>query len=150
MIGVITSTVTVTCFLPALTLRTLAPCPAAFGVSTAKTHRGDAMNSDRGDLRSHQSGAIALPSATTHVALVRKLFPDWSEEISRLALSDETFRDMCEEHGLAVGALDLLEQRKLPQDVDRMHEYRALIKQLERDLKEELLAAHDPNRPRKV
>ena len=82
--------------------------------------------------------------------MVRKLFPDWGEEISRLALRNETFRDMCEEYGLAVGALDLLEQRNLPQEVERMHEYRTLIKQLERDLKYELLAAFDPDRPRKT
>src|SRR5215510_9071278 len=113
--------------------------------------RAYAMKSDgEGNLRSHRSGAIALPSATTHVAMVRKLFPDWGEEISRLALSNETFRDMCEEYGLAVEALDLLEQRNHPRDVDRMYEYRTLIKQLERDLKYELLAAYDPNRPRKV
>jgi len=91
-----------------------------------------------------------LPTATTHVAMVRKLFPDWGEEISRLALCNETFRDMCEEYGLAVEALDLLEHRNHPQDVDRMYEYRTLIKQLERDLKYELLAAYDPHRPRKV
>lgn len=90
-----------------------------------------------------------MPSAAAHVAMVRKLFPDWGEEISRLALSNETFRDMCEEYGLAMGALDLLEQRNHPQDVERMHEYRTLIKQLERDLKYELLAAFDPDRPRR-
>lgn len=109
------------------------------------------MKSDgEGDLRGHRPGTNALPSATTHVALVRKLFPDWGEEISRLALSNETFRDMCEEYGLAVEALDMLENRNHPQDVDRMYEYRTLIKQLERDLKYELLAAYDPSRPRKV
>jgi hypothetical protein len=90
----------------------------------------------------------ALPSAVTHVALVRKLFPDWGEEISRLALSNETFRDMCEEYGLAVEALDLLERRNHPQDVDRKHEYRTLIRQMEKDLKYELLAAYNPDRPR--
>ena len=89
-----------------------------------------------------------MPSAAAHVAMVRKLFPDWGEEISRLALSNETFRDMCEEYGLAMGALDLLEQRNHPQDVERMHEYRTLIKQLERVLKYELLAAYAPDRPR--
>jgi hypothetical protein len=115
------------------------------------TYRAYAMNSDgEGDHRTHQSGTKALPSATTHVALVRKLFPDWGAEISRLALSNETFRDMCEEYGLAVEALDLLEHRNHPQDVDRMYEYRTLIKQLERDLKYELLAAYDPNRPRRI
>jgi hypothetical protein len=114
------------------------------------THRAYTMNSDgEGNLRSHQSGTKALPSATTHVALVRRLFPNWGEEISRLVLCNETFRDMCEEYGLAVEALDLLEHRNHPQDVDRMHEYRAMIKQMERDLKYELLAAYDPNRLRK-
>ena len=90
----------------------------------------------------------ALPSAVTHVAMVRKLFPDWGEKISRLALSNETFRDMCEEYGLAVEALDLLEHRNQPQDVDRMYEYRTLIRQMEKDLKDELLAACNPDRPR--
>jgi hypothetical protein len=114
-------------------------------------YRAYAMNSGgEGDLRGHQSGTKALPTATTHVAMVRKLFPDWGEEISRLALSNETFRDMCEEYGLAVEALDLLEHRNHPQDVDRLYEYRTLIKQLERDLKYELLAAYDPHRPRKA
>jgi hypothetical protein len=89
-----------------------------------------------------------LPSAVTHVALVRKLFPDWDEEISRLALSNETFRDMCEEYGLAVEALDMLEQRNQPRDVDRVYEYRTMIRQMEKDLKYELLAAYDPDRPR--
>ena len=90
----------------------------------------------------------ALPSAVTHVAMVRKLFPDWGEEISRLALSNEAFRDMCEEYGLAVEALDLLERRNHPHDVDRMYEYRTLIRQMEKDLKYELLAAYNPDRPR--
>lgn len=107
------------------------------------------MNSDEGELRRHQSGKKVLSSAVTYVAMVRKLFPDWDEEISRLALSNETFRDLCEEYGLAVGALDLLEQRNHPQDIDRMYEYRSLIRQMERDLKYELLAAYNPDRPRK-
>ena len=102
-----------------------------------------------GEFRRHQSGTKALPSAVTHVAMVRKLFPDWEEEISRLALSNETFRDMCEEYGLAVEALAMLEQRNHPRDVDRMHEYRTLIRQMERDLKYELLAAYNPDRARK-
>lgn len=76
--------------------------------------------------------------------MVRKLFPDWSEEILRLALSRETFREMCEAYGLAVEALNTLEHRNRPQDVERTSEYRALITQLEKDLKHEFLAAHDP------
>ena len=106
------------------------------------------MNSDRGSSEGISPGRKALPSAVTHVAMVRKLFPDWDEEISRLALSNETFRDMCEEYGLAVEALDLLEQRNHPRDVDRVYEYRTLIRQMEKDLKYELLAAYNPDRPR--
>ena len=51
---------------------------------------------------------------------------------------------------MAVEALDMLEQQNRPHDVERMHEYRALIKQLEEDLKHELLAAHDPEQWRKI
>lgn len=89
-----------------------------------------------------------MSSAVTHVAMVRKLFPDWDEEILRLSLCNETFRDMCEEYGLAVEALAVLEYRNRPDDVERMQEYRTLIKQLEKDLKYELLAACDPDRLR--
>ena len=86
----------------------------------------------------------------THVARVRKLFPDWGEQILRLALSNETFRELCEDYGLAVQALDLLELHNRPQDLERIREYRVLIKQLEKDLKDELLAAFDLDRPPKV
>jgi hypothetical protein len=73
--------------------------------------------------------------------MVRKLFPDRAEEVSRLALRSETFRAICEDYGMATEALQLLETRKLPQDVEKMPEYRALIKDLESELKRELLAA---------
>ena len=84
-----------------------------------------------------------MSSAAIHVAKVRKLFPDWAEVISRLALSNETFRSLCEEYGLAVEMLDRLEIANRPHDVERMYEYRALIKELEGDLKYELLASRD-------
>ena len=85
----------------------------------------------------------ALPSVATHVGKVRKLFPDWAEEVSRLALRNETFRSLCEEYGLASEALDLLEVMNRPQDVEKMHEYRGIIKELQKELKYELLASHD-------
>jgi hypothetical protein len=80
-----------------------------------------------------------------HVARVRRLFPDWAEEVSRLALRNEVFRTLCEDYGLAVDALDRLEIHNRPQDVEKMHEYRALIRDLESELKYELLAVrpHD-------
>jgi hypothetical protein len=55
---------------------------------------------------------------------------------------------MCEEYALAVGALEYMEHRNHALNVERMNEYRALIRQLEGDLKRELLASYDPDRPR--
>jgi hypothetical protein len=77
------------------------------------------------------------------VAKVRKLFPDWGEEVSRLALRNETFRSLCEEYGLASEALDLLEVMNRPQDVEKMHEYRAIVRDLQKELRSELLASQD-------
>jgi len=88
-------------------------------------------------------GKRALTSAATYVARVRKLFPDWAEEVPKLALRNETFRSLCEDYGLASEALDLLEVMNRPQDVEKMHEYRAIIKDLQKDLKHELQASHD-------
>jgi len=90
-----------------------------------------------------------LASAATHVAKVRKLFPDWAEEVLRLALRNETFRSLCEEYGLAIEALDLLEAMNRPQDVEKMYEYRAIIRDLQKELKYELLASHDHDAPQK-
>lgn len=84
--------------------------------------------------------AQGLSAAAKHVGRVRKLFPDWAEEVSRLALRNEEFRTLCEDYGMAADALDLLELRNLPQDVEKMHEYRDLIRDLEKELKHELFA----------
>jgi len=81
-----------------------------------------------------------LPQAAKHVGRVRKLFPDRAEEVSRLALRSEAFRTICEDYGMAVEALELLEVRKLPQDVGKIHEYRGLIQDLEKELRYALLA----------
>jgi hypothetical protein len=99
--------------------------------------------------RSHLFGMTALPSAATHVAKVRKLFPDRSEDVSRLALRNETFRSLCEEYGLASDALDLLEAMNRPQDVEKRHEYRTIINDLQKELKYELLASHGHDAPQK-
>ena len=84
-----------------------------------------------------------MSSVGSHIAKVRKLFFDWADEVSRLALRDEGFRSMCHDYGLAVETLDVLERRNHPFDVEKMYEYRAFIKELERDLKYELLASNN-------
>jgi hypothetical protein len=87
-----------------------------------------------------------LSQAAKHVGRVRRLFPDRAEEVSRLALRSEAFRTICEDYGMAVEALETIEVRNLPQDVEKMHEYRVLILDLERELKYELLAARPEQR----
>jgi hypothetical protein len=89
-----------------------------------------------------------LSQAAKHVGRVRKLFPDWAEEVSRLALRSEAFRTICEDYGMAVDALALLEVRNLPQDVEKMQEYRLLVGDLEKELKYELLAARPEDEQR--
>jgi hypothetical protein len=82
-----------------------------------------------------------LSQAAKHVGRVRKLFPDWAEEVSLLALRSEAFRTICEDYGMAIEAFELLEIRDLPQDAEKRQEYRLLIQDLEKELKCELLAA---------
>jgi hypothetical protein len=89
----------------------------------------------------------SLSPVAAHVARVRRLFPDRAEEVSRLALRNEAFRSLCEDYGMAVEALDLLETRNSPRDVEKMIEYRALIKELEDELTSELLAASPQSEP---
>lgn len=81
-----------------------------------------------------------MSQAAKHVGRVRKLFPDRSEEVSRLALRSEVFRTICEDYGMAVEALELLQVRNMPQDVEKMQEYRGLIQDLEKELNDALLA----------
>ena len=83
--------------------------------------------------------------SATPVSLVGKLFPTWRGKVPQLALCNRTFRDLCEQYRLAVEALDALEIRNRPQDVEKMWEYRALIRDLEADLRQELTAAYPIN-----
>ena len=83
-----------------------------------------------------------MTSAAAHVARVRKVFPERAEQVSLLAMRSDAFRSLCEEYGLAIEALDLLEARKLPQDAERIKEYRTLTAELQADLRRELAAAY--------
>lgn len=76
-----------------------------------------------------------MPVMSSHVAKVRQLFPETGEAVSELALMSETFRTLCEDYGLAVDALRQLELRNRPQDIEKMHEYRQLLHELERELR---------------
>jgi hypothetical protein len=79
-----------------------------------------------------------LSSIVPHIARVRRLFPERAEEIPRLALRNDAFRTICEDYGMALDALKSLEIRNHPLDLEKILEYRALIRDLERELREEL------------
>jgi hypothetical protein len=82
-----------------------------------------------------------MSSIGPHVARVRKLFGHLADDVSRLALRNQRFRSLCDDYGMTVDALDVLECRNHPLDVEKMIEYRALRRELERDLEDELLAS---------
>jgi hypothetical protein len=88
-----------------------------------------------------------IASPMFYVARVRRLFPDWAVEVSRLALRSPMFRTLCEDYGIAVEALHYLQMHNRPQDVEKLHEYRSVIQDLEKELKYELLAARSHEDP---
>ena len=79
-----------------------------------------------------------MSSIVPHIARIRRLFPERAEQIPRLALCNDAFRTICEEYGMALEALGRLEMRNHPLDLEKIIEYRALIQDLERELREEL------------
>lgn len=60
-------------------------------------------------------------------------FPDLAHQIGRLAEQSETFRSLCEDHQLAVEALDTLSAKR-PLDDKVIAEYRSLVAELEVDI----------------
>jgi hypothetical protein len=79
-----------------------------------------------------------VSSIVPHIARIRRLFPERAEDISRLALRNDAFRTICEDYGMALEALNGLEVRNHPLDLEKILEYRALIRDLERELREVL------------
>lgn len=76
-----------------------------------------------------------MSAISSHLAKVRQLFPERGEAVSELALRSETFRSLCEDYGLAMETLRQMELRNRPQDVEKMHDYRRLLHELERELR---------------
>ena len=60
-------------------------------------------------------------------------FPDQAHRIGRLAEQSETFRSLCEDHQLAVNALDTLTATR-PADDKVIGEYRTLVTELEAEI----------------
>src|SRR5690242_7854319 len=83
-------------------------------------------------------GTARVSSIVSHIARVRRLFPQRAEDVSRLALRNGPFRTICEEYGMALEGLNTLELRNHPLDLEKILEYRALIQDLEKELRDEL------------
>jgi hypothetical protein len=79
-------------------------------------------------------------SIGSQVARVRKRFGHLADDVSHLALRNQRFRSLCDDYGMTIDALDILERRNHSADVEKMVEYRALRGELERDIEQELLA----------
>ena len=79
-----------------------------------------------------------MSSIVPHIARIRRLFPERAEAIPRLALQNDAFRTICEDYGMALEALRRLEVRNHPLDLEKILEYRALIRDLERELRDEI------------
>lgn len=85
-----------------------------------------------------------MSSLVPHIARIRRLFPERAEEISRLVLRDDAFRTICEDYGLALEALRGLEIRNQAMDLEKIVEYRGLIRDLEREIREALCRGRLP------
>jgi hypothetical protein len=88
-----------------------------------------------------------VSSLVPHIARIRRLFPERAEEIPRLVLANDAFRTICEDYGMALEALKGLEVRNHPLDLEKIVEYRALIRDLEREIRDELSRTRLPNEP---
>lgn len=85
--------------------------------------------------------SATVPLVFTAVAKVQKLFPQHVDEISQLAVASDEFRSMCEDYELAVLTLERLQARGRTIDSKMIPEYRDLISDLEKDLKDALTSS---------
>jgi hypothetical protein len=88
-----------------------------------------------------------VSSLVPHIGRIRRLFPEWAEQIPRLLLCNDAFRTICEDYGIALEALRGLEIRNHPTDLEKIVEYRALIRDLEQEIRDALSRTRLPNEP---
>jgi hypothetical protein len=65
-------------------------------------------------------------------------FPDHASEIRHSALSDPTFRDICDDLGIALETLSRFEARSDAAKCPEIPEYKALILELEAEISDQL------------
>ena len=75
-----------------------------------------------------------MTGLSTHMALVAQLFPGEEAAVKTLAMRCERFRSLCEDYGLAMETLALMETGNLPHDAESIAEYRRLTSELQAEL----------------
>lgn len=75
-----------------------------------------------------------MSALTDQIARVEHLFPGDRLALKSLAMRSERFRSLCEDYGLTMETLTLMEARSLPQDVETIIEYRRLASELRAEL----------------
>ena len=73
---------------------------------------------------------------------IRKRFPEKSETIALLMAENPEFRAICEDYDDCFHAWQYWTQSKEPEAESRVNEYRTLIKELENEIVEALLAVN--------
>lgn len=94
------------------------------------------------ELESHEDtlagpGTQPRLGSPPHFADVRSLFSRTRASIPDLALRNEAFRSLCHAYERTADALRRLEIRNHPLDVERMYEYRRMLRNLEARLTRE-------------
>jgi hypothetical protein len=69
---------------------------------------------------------------------ILKQFPEKNHTIAHLMEVDPEFLTLCEDYGICAEALRYWERSKAPEAETRVNEYRALAREIEEEIKEEL------------
>jgi len=71
---------------------------------------------------------------------IRERFPDKKHTIRLLMAKDPEFLDLCEDHDACVDALRYWAKSEEPEAETRVHEYHTLVRELQQEITQALLA----------
>jgi hypothetical protein len=76
---------------------------------------------------------------------IQERFPDESDTIALLALTDPDFRAICEDYDVCIDTLQYWDQSDMPEADIRVNEYRNIVRELEAEMMQ-ALAVMKPRR----
>ena len=74
---------------------------------------------------------------------IRERFPDKKHTLDLLTAEDPEFLTLCEDHDACVDALQYWVKSKAPEAKTRVHEYRALVRELQEEITQ-ILVVKEP------